>query len=620
MCKQANPIFCAQTYVILSVASPVSEIKVLNKINQTGFTLMEVIVGIAVFSIILMGVYGSYNALVKSTRGAREQTVLSSLSSQYLEIVRNMPYASVGTINGNPNGVLADASNPIVENIEGQTYNLYYEVTYIDDTADGTILAGTDPAPNDYKQVKLMIKKLSTGNITSFVTSVSAQGLEGLSNAGALSLRAIDADGQPIAGANFHIESIGITPAIILDRTSDASGNWIEVGLPAGVNSYHLVTTKSGYSTDSTVAISGANPNPTKPDATVSNGVVTQVTFAIDLVSDLTIKTVNQTCQPVSGVDMNIKGAKLLGVTPNVYKYDQNQTSSGGQVSLNDIEWDVYTPVLLTGQSMMVYGTSPIQEISVLPGASQTFTLVTGPATSDSLLVIVKDSATGTAIEGASVTLHKNSPSTDYNGTTGGSIWRQADWSGGSGQTDFINQDQYLTDDNNTDVTGNNIVLNNAGGVYSASGWLESSTFDTGGSSNFTTLTWLPTSQNPATSLKFQIASNNDNATWNYVGPDGTAGTFYTISGSNISSVHDNNRYIRYKVYLETSDTSFTPVLSTVTLNYVAGCFTPGQVMFPSLTADNDYDLTVSMSGYQSYTENSLNINGNQSIEVLLSP
>lgn len=587
--------------------------------SQLGFTLIEIVIGIGVFAIILVGVYGSFNALVRATRGAREETILSSLSSQYLEVVRNMPYDNIGTENGNPNGVLADATDPIVSTIEGEVYHAYYEVTYTDDPADGTILAGTDPAPNDYKQVKLSIQKMSSGKITDFLTTVSPQGLEGLSNAGALYLRAIDANGQPVVGANFHIQSLTLTPDIVLDRTSDASGNWIEVGLPATVNGYRITTTKTGYSTDSTYPSNVSNPNPTKPDATVVNGVVTQVTFAIDLTSNLTIKTVNETCQGISGVNMNLRGAKLIGTTPSVLKYDQNKTSSGGQIALNGIEWDTYTPTLLTGQSYTVYGTSPIQEISVLPAASQTFTIVLGPASTNSLLVVVKDAATGTAIEGASVLLHDGNTSQDYNAITGGSVWQQSDWSGGAGQVAWADNSQYFTDDNNVNVnTG--VALASAGSNYVSSGSLESSTFDTGAASNFTTITWQPTSQNPATSLKFQIASNNDNLTWNYIGPDGTAATYYTVSGTNISNVHDNNRYVRYKVFESTTNTAFTPILTSVGLNYVSGCFTPGQVIFPSLTASNQFNLTISMPGYQNHTENNLNINGNQTLEVLLSP
>ena len=155
---------------------------------------------------------------------------------------------------------------------------------------------------------------------------------------------------------------------------------------------------------------------------------------------------------------------------------------------------------------------------------------------------------------------------------------------------------------------------------YVASGQLISSTFDTGAQSNFTTITWQPTSQNAATSLKFQLASNQDNSTWNFVGPDGTNETFYTISGSNIASVHDSDRFMRYKVFESTTNDKYTPVLTSLNINYVSGCFTPGQVSFGSLTSGNNYSLEVSLSGYQTLLLNSLGIDGNQKIEVLLSP
>lgn len=590
--------------------------------DQLGFTLIEVVIGIGIFAIILMGVFGSFSALSKATRGARQSTILASLSAQYLEVVRNMPYARIGTENGNPNGVLADFTNAITQTIEGEQYKLYYEVTYIDDTADGTVLAGTDAAPNDYKQVKLLIKKTSTGVITTFLTSVSPKGLEGLNNAGALYLRAIDANGQPVVGANFHIQSLTLNPAIILDRTSDSTGTWIEVGLPVSTNGYNITATKTGFSTDATIASSGGNPNPTKPNATIVNGQVTQISFAIDTLSNLTIKTVDQACQGISGVNLNLKGAKLIGTTPSVYKYNQNQTSSGGQVTLTNIEWDAYTPTLLTGQSYTVYGTSPIQQIAVLPGASQTFTLVLGPSSTNSLLVIVKDAATGTALEGANVHLHKNSNNTDWNAVTGGSIWQQISWTGGSGQVAFTDTTKYFNDDNNIQTGGVPAALRlaPAGSKYVTSGWLESSTFDTGAPSNFTTITWQPTSQNAATTLKFQVASNTDNTTWVYKGPDGTASTYYTVSGTNISSIHDNDRYVRYKAFLSTTNDTFTPVLTSIGVNYVSGCYTPGQNIFTGLTAASDYSLDVSMTGYTTQTQSSLNINGNQVITILLAP
>lgn len=592
--------------------------KQLNK-NQQGFTIVEIVVGIAIFAILAVGILGCYTVLTNSVRAARQKVVLSTLAAERLEIVRNLAYSQVGTVNGNPSGALPDSFNPYNTTIEGILYRVYYEVTYIDDPADGTILAGTDPAPNDYKQVKMSVLNTKNNVVTPFVTNVSPKGLESTTNAGALLINVFNANGQPIEDATINIDNTLLNPDIHLSRSSDAAGNWVEVGLPASTNGYHITVTKNGYSTDATVPISVGNPNPTKPDSTVLVGQVTQVSFSIDLLSSLTIRTLSQTCQAQNGVNVNVKGAKLIGTNPNVLKYNQNFSSSSGQIAIPNFEWDTYTPVLLTGQSVMVFGTSPIQQISVLPNSTQIFTLVLGPATTHSLLVIVKDASTGLSIEGATVQLHLGGGSPqDYSGTTGGSVWNQNNWSAGSGQANYSNTSKYFVDNGNVDVTTvpTGVRLKKIGSNYLTSGTLESSSYDTGGSTNFTTLTWQPNSQSSGTTLKFQIATNNDNLTWNYLGPDGTAGTYYTVSGTSINSVHDTNQYVRYKVFLDSTDVSKTPVLTSVGLNYVAGCFTPGQSMFPGLSASNSYTLTVTMPGYTTKVINNLNINGNQVLEV----
>ncbi len=580
---------------------------------------------LAIFAIIALGVIGSYAALIRSVKVVRERTILATLADNYMEIVKNMPYSQVGTKVGNPNGPLADLTNAITTKIESYSYKIYYEVTYIDDPADA--LAPTDVEPADYKQVKMTILNTTTNQTSVFSTNIVPKGLEGTLNAGALLLKVFNANGQPVSGASIHIESTTTAPTIILDRTSDASGQWIEVGLPAKVNGYHIVVTKAGYSTDMTYPPTAANPNPIKPDATILDGQVTTISFAIDLLANLNIKTLNNLCQPVSGVNVNVAGSKLIGTSPNIYKYNQNFSSVAGLIALTNLEWDTYTPTLLTGQSWVVLGTSPIQKIDVLPGTTQTFTMILGlNGTANSLLVIVKDAATGSALEGATVHLRKGgSVPQDYYGTTGGSVWVQSSWTSGGGVSNWSSSTQanYFQDDANIDINSapTGVRLNKISGRYVASGWLESSSYDTGTSaSNFTTITWQPPSQSASSTLQFQIAVNNDNATWSYKGPDGTSSTYFTTPGTDMGSAFDGNRYIRYKAFLSTLDDKKTPVLTSINLNYVSGCFTPGQVWFGSLTAGNNYDLDVTLAGYQTQTINNIDINGNQAYEVLMSP
>jgi hypothetical protein len=100
---------------------------------------------------------------------------------------------------------------------------------------------------------------------------------------------------------------------------------------------------------------------------------------------------------------------------------------------------------------------------------------------------------------------------------------------------------------------------------YHDSGTLTSSAHDTGYEADFGKLRWCAAAS-ADTEVKFQIATNTDNATWDFVGPDGTANTYYTTSGSDIWSGHDGDRYIKYKAFLATSAAGKTPVLSRVSI------------------------------------------------------
>lgn len=80
----------------------------------------------------------------------------------------------------------------------------------------------------------------------------------------------------------------------------------------------------------------------------------------------------------------------------------------------------------------------------------------------------------------------------------------------------------------------------------------------------WSTISWNATV--PAnTTLRFQVAaSNNAAGPFNFVGPDGTAATFYTSPGSVLQ--FNGNRYLQYKAYLNTTDSAVTPTLNDVTL------------------------------------------------------
>lgn len=106
---------------------------------------------------------------------------------------------------------------------------------------------------------------------------------------------------------------------------------------------------------------------------------------------------------------------------------------------------------------------------------------------------------------------------------------------------------------------------------YANYGELESSTFDTG--SDEVTYNWLSfTGSRPLdTDIKFQVATSNNLAgPWSFKGPDGTANTYYNIASQELInySAHLNQRYMRYKLFLETSSSWEVPILEEVTISY----------------------------------------------------
>jgi hypothetical protein len=70
-----------------------------------------------------------------------------------------------------------------------------------------------------------------------------------------------------------------------------------------------------------------------------------------------------------------------------------------------------------------------------------------------------------------------------------------------------------------------------------------------------------------STSIKVQIASNDDRVSWYFVGPAGDENSFYEYP-STISDIHQHNRYLRCKVYFETTHPGRTPVLETLRIVY----------------------------------------------------
>ena len=558
--------------------------------GKPGTSLIDLLISIAIIAVLFGGIYLVYFSLITALANVSVRTAATTAIQAEIEMIRNLPYASVGTVGGVPSGVIPQVQAITSGNFD---FSLQTTVRNIDDPFDG-VLGGTpnDTAPDDYKLVQIDANcPLCEAAISvSITTTVAPKSLESATQDGSLFVYALDANGNPVSGANVTVVNASVTPSINLTDTTNASGVLELVGTPTSTQSYQITVTKQGYSTDQTYPPGGAsNPNPVIPNATVIPQTVTAVTLSVDRLSTLAVSTVNDICEAVGKSPFTMQGGKLIGTSPNVYKFSTStKTGATGTLAMNNIEWDTYT-LRSQDASSDVAGTIPFNPITIDPSSTASFMFVLQPAADPSLLVSVADAGTGAGVPNAVVTLSGPSSSTL---TTGHEFVTQSDWSGGQ----FASQSGGMDADSKP---GEITLLLNASGTYNTNtfDWMISNTFDVGGSSStFFSFYFDPLSQPSGTLVRFQIAANKDNATWNFVGPDGTSNTYFTTS-STIPASLSGNRYVRYEVWLNTTDPSVTPEIDDASLEFHADCVPPAQAFFTSLP-QGTYSVDVTAPNY----------------------
>lgn len=574
----------------------------IKKFQSRGFTLVETIVGVAVFVIVANASYQAYISLFKIINQNQYKIAALNLANEQFEIIRNLPYSDVGVPGSIPNGKIPHTQTLVRSNI---SFTVTTTIRNIDQPFDGQIGSTTnDLSPADNKVVEVEVACATCGSFTSvtLTTNVAPKNLETASTNGALVIKVFDSNGVPVSDASVHVVNALVNPNIVIDDVTNVDGVLQIVDAPPGVDAYQITVTKSGYSTDMTYTPGAVgNPTPTKPHATVILQQLTQVSFAIDRLSTLSFSSVKLDCTPVANINFNLKGGKTLG--PNVYKYSQSLvTDASGNYSNSSMEWDTYT-VTGTDGSYDVIGINPLNPINLIANSTQSVQLVVSARDEKSLLITVKDNATQLPVTDAVVRVTRNSY--DVSKTTGRGSINQTDWSNGGSQDLYVDSRMYFSDDGSIEVGSpdGEIKLRNVFGNYNPSGILESSTFDTGSPSNFYNLSWTPTDQ-PITagsdSVRFQFATNlniSTTTTWDYKGPDGTSGTYYTNPNSTLSTVHNGDRYARYKVYLASISSTTTPNVSDISFTETTQCTPPGQVVFTGLS-EGTYHIDISKSGY----------------------
>ncbi|MEA2006976.1 MAG: carboxypeptidase-like regulatory domain-containing protein [Patescibacteria group bacterium] len=377
-----------------------------NKKNafESGVTLIETIVGVALVSLIVLSLYTALFNVTRLFADSKQKTVAVALANEKMEIIRNLEYDDVGTQGWIPVGPLLQTEN-ISKN--GFIYTVDTLIEYIDDAYDGQ--GGDDTVETDYKQARIEVSWTANGQTKSVVhlSKFVPNGLESDVGGGVLSVNAVDDGGTAVPIVTVTVDSVDESPPIHGSTISDAEGNVRIAGMPQ--QEYKITITKSDYETVETYPNPpGSSFTPLDSNIMTIDESVVMKTLVMNKSADLTIEAVNIADDSgISGIDIDLLGGRIIGTDPDTFNFDQTETTDGsGKVELNDISpgsYDITNTVSLETTELKYIGADSEIPIVLVSEDDKEVKLLFAEKNIDSLLVWVKDSGTFDPIEGAEV-------------------------------------------------------------------------------------------------------------------------------------------------------------------------------------------------------------------------
>jgi type II secretory pathway pseudopilin PulG len=235
--------------------------------REAGLTLIETIFAIVIFGIVSTSVISVLTSATAADGLARQKTIADELAAQQVEYVRQLAYADVCLVSGNPTcpaGVIGIASSQ-TKWVMGLRYKLTSSIRWVNDKTP----TGAATAAN-YKRVRITVYRVSDNKllarVNTYVSNPSRTALGGIDNA-VINVNVLDngylatptAAATPVQGAQVDLwdgpsphssdttdETGLVTFANLVPNPSDGSGNL----LPTGATAYYdILAGLGGYQT-----------------------------------------------------------------------------------------------------------------------------------------------------------------------------------------------------------------------------------------------------------------------------------------------------------------------------------------------------------------------------------
>ncbi len=384
------------------------------KYPLSGQVYIGIVISIALLLILSQTIFTLVVSVFDLVSFTKARTAATQLASEKIEIIKNLNYSDVGTVGGIPNGIIEPEEIALRG---GLPYTISTRIVNIDDPFDESAPVDTEAA--DYKHVEVSVTwGGTTGRRASpivYTTNIAPPGSY-VGTGGVLAISVVDSNSNPLADASVAIVASGVTPPVNTQLQTDVNG---EVTLPGALpclGCYRVTVTKAGMSTDRTYSTTEVT-NPSKPHATVNEGLITSLSFSIDTLSQIDItSTYDRENDFAIFPDQSfvLRGEKTIGTdsfSAPVFKYNEvNITNGSGTLSLPNMEWDNYHIIIPSGGVWDITGTNPILPVSLLPGQTADVTFSATPSSTHRLLTIFTDSSSN-PIASVSATIDNGGPS-----------------------------------------------------------------------------------------------------------------------------------------------------------------------------------------------------------------
>jgi len=263
------------------------------KKSKPAFTLIEAIVVIFLASILILGIFEAFHSLFKVLELQSRKATATEIAQGEIEKIRNLNYLKIGTIGAQlpyASGILESSTSTILNNV---VYKIERKIKYIFDPTDGE-----EECPLDYKRVEIKVSFSDKveGEVLLTTDIAPKDKLEelqacALQPAGILRVQVFNTLGENVSTPK--IEIFNPETGELVDFSTPSSGAY---DFPLAPGNYKVVVSKDGYSTEKTYSITEV-AIPEKPNPIVLQSQITQISFVIDKLSSLNVKTLSNYSQ-----------------------------------------------------------------------------------------------------------------------------------------------------------------------------------------------------------------------------------------------------------------------------------------------------------------------------------